>query len=61
MYQFVLMIWWLMGMLWDEKLFIDTTLPFGLRSAPKVFTALADAIEWIARQQGIRFTWMTSW
>lgn len=25
----------LMGMLWDGGLFIDTALPFGLRSAPK--------------------------
>ncbi len=38
---------WLLGMSWDRKLFIDTQLPFGLRSAPKIFTALADAAEWI--------------
>ena len=42
----------LLGMVWEGKLFIDTTLPFGLRSAPKVFTAVADAAEWIA-QQGV--------
>ena len=36
---------WLSGMLWREGLFVDTTLPFGLRSAPKIFTALADAAE----------------
>ncbi len=36
---------WLLGMLWREGLFVDTTLPFGLRSAPKIFTALADAAE----------------
>ena len=40
-------------MAWDKSLFIDTTLPFGLRSAPKIFTAVADAAEWIARQQGV--------
>ena len=45
--------WNLLGMAWDKSLFIDTTLPFGLRSAPKIFTAVADAAEWIARQQGV--------
>lgn len=46
---------WLMGMTWRKKLFIDTALPFGLRSAPKIFTALADAIEWIARRNRVQF------
>ena len=46
--------WWLMGMLWEGSLYVDTALPFGLRSAPKIFTAIADAAEWIARQEGIR-------
>ena len=31
----------------------DTRLPFGLRSAPKIFTAVADGLEWIAKQRGI--------
>ena len=26
----------LLGMLWNNKLYIDTVLPFGLRSAPKI-------------------------
>ena len=43
----------LLGMLWDGGLFIDSVLPFGLRSAPKIFTALADALEWIVRQAGV--------
>ena len=46
---------WLMGMLWEGELFIDSALPFGLRSAPKIFTAVADAVEWIVRQMGGRF------
>ena len=37
----------LMGMRWQEAIYIDTVLPFGLRSAPKIFSALADAVEWI--------------
>ena len=47
--------WNLLGMVWENSLFIDTTLPFGpgLRLAPKIFTAVADAAEWIARQQGV--------
>lgn len=46
--------WWLLGMLWDGALYVDTALPFGLRSAPKIFNALADTLEWIARQQGVQ-------
>lgn len=46
---------WLMGMTWEGSIFVDTTLPFGLRSAPKIFTALADVAEWIVRQQGVEF------
>ena len=37
----------LLGMQWDNSIYIDTVLPFGLRSAPKVFSALADTLEWI--------------
>ncbi len=45
----------LLGMLWQESLFIDTTLPFGLRSAPKIFSALADGVEWVLSQKGVRY------
>ena len=37
----------LLGMRWGQDVFIDTALPFGLRSAPKIFAALADALAWI--------------
>lgn len=43
----------LLGMLWKDRLFIDAALPFGLRSAPKIFNALADGIQWILEQEGI--------
>ncbi len=46
---------WLLGMQCEGAVFVDTTLPFGLRSAPKIFTALADAAEWIAKQEGVEF------
>ena len=40
-----------MGMMCEGALYVDTCLPFGLRSAPKFFTAIADAVEWIVRQE----------
>ncbi len=43
----------LLGMEWQGTTFIDTVLPFGLRSAPKVFTALADALQWVANSRGV--------
>ena len=46
---------WLMGMIWEDSLFVDTAFPFGLRLASKIFNALADAAEWMVRQQGVEF------
>ena len=43
----------LLGMVWKGELYIDKVLPFGLHSAPLLFTTLADAIEWIIRQRGV--------
>lgn len=42
-------------MVWKEKLYIDTVtgLLFGLRSAPKIFSALSDALEWILKHSGV--------
>jgi hypothetical protein len=42
-------------MQWEGALFVDKTLPFGLLSAPKIFTTLADAAVWILRQHGVNF------
>ena len=47
----------LLGMLWQDRLYIDASLPFGLRSTPKLFNAIADALEWIARHQGVELLW----
>ena len=44
---------WLLGMRWKDEVYIDMVLPFGLRSAPKVFNAIADALEWIMWRKGI--------
>ena len=43
----------LLAMSWEGCWYIDTMLPFGLRSAPKIFYALADALEWVLSQRGI--------
>ena len=45
---------WLLGMEWHGEVYIDTVLPFGLRSAPKLFNAVADAVEWVLRTAGIQ-------
>ena len=37
----------LLGVQWDGEVFCHTRLPFGLRSAPKIFTAVADGPEWV--------------
>ena len=39
----------LLGMMWEGSLFVDSALPFGLRTASKIFTAVADAAKWIVR------------
>ena len=44
-----------LGVKWDGALYVDATLPFGLRSAPKIFSAVADALEWILRKNGMQF------
>jgi len=40
-------------MVWGDQLFVHTVLPIGLRSAPKIFTAIADAVQWILQQLGV--------
>ncbi len=43
----------LLGMSWRGRVYIDKVLPFGLRSAPKIFSAVADAMQGIIEQQGV--------
>ena len=45
----------LLGVGWQDQTFIDTVLPFGLRSAPKIFSAFADALAWVLASAGV--TW----
>ena len=42
------------GLHWREKTYIDSALPFGLRSVPKVVNAVADAMQWILEQHGVK-------
>ena len=42
----------LLGMVWRGRYFVDCTLPFGLRSDPLIFSAVAEALEWVARLKG---------
>ena len=44
---------YLLGIEWDGAHYADGMLPFGLRSAPKIFMAVADALEWMMRQRGV--------
>jgi len=43
----------MLGMIWQGKVYVDTVLPFGLRSAPKIFTAVADALQFILQEKGV--------
>ena len=44
----------LLGVFWEGKIHTDRALPFGLRSAPKIFSAVADALQWIVVKKGVR-------
>ena len=39
--------WHLLGIRWQDQLYYDRVLPFGLRSAPFIFNEVADALQWI--------------
>jgi len=43
----------LQGMRWQEKIYVDPMLPFGLRSAPKIFNSVADVLCWHLHRSGI--------
>jgi len=41
---------YLLGMQWRGKYFVDMALPFGLHSAPYIFSSVADLVEWILEE-----------
>ena len=44
---------WMLGMDWKGRLYVDKALPFGLRSAPMIFNAVAEALAYIIKQRGV--------
>ena len=44
---------YLLGLEWGGTTYIDRALPFGLRSAPKLFSAVADGLAWALHCEGI--------
>ena len=44
----------LLAVSWKGATYIDRALPFGLRSAPKLFSALTGAMMWILHRKGVR-------
>ena len=42
-----------LGIQWKNNVYVDCQLPFGLASAPAIFCALSQALEWILRQRGV--------
>jgi len=45
----------MLGMQWNEGVYIDACLPLGLRSAPKLFNILTDLLAWISKQCRVSF------
>ena len=43
----------LLMMNWNNSIYIDLCIPFGLRSAPKLFNVAADLLQWIAEHNGV--------
>ena len=44
----------LLAVEWEGNRFIDMVLPFGLRSTPKIFSAVADALQYIVLDLGVK-------
>ena len=45
----------LLGMQWENNIFIDKALPLGLRSAPLIFSAVADALQYMIQRNRATF------
>ena len=45
---------YLLGLSWGGSVYVDHALPFKLRSAPKIFAAVADMIAWAFHMAGIQ-------
>jgi hypothetical protein len=47
----------LLAMRWQGGIYVESALLFGLRSAPKLFNAVGDALEWCTKDAGVEFLW----
>ena len=45
----------LLAITWEGDCYVDRALPFGLRSAPKIFSAVADMVTWALHCSGVRY------
>ena len=45
--------WWLFSFEWQGKLFEERFLPFGLRTAPRIFNLFAEGLHWILESSSI--------
>ena len=43
----------LLGLVWNGTTYIDRALPIGLRTAPKLFSAVADGLAWALQCEGV--------
>ena len=46
----------LLGITWKGSTYIDKVLPFGLRSAPIIFSAVADGLAWALFAEGVEYS-----
>lgn len=44
----------ILAMRWKDQVLIDKVLPCGLCSAPLIFMAVADALQWMMVKNGVR-------
>ena len=49
----------LLGISWDNTVYVDQVLPFGLRSVPLIFSTVADTLLWIMHKNWITWTLFT--
>ena len=47
---------YLLGMEWQGHVYVDNCLPFGLRSAPRLFNMLAELLTWVVKSNGVSFS-----
>ena len=45
----------LLGCSWEDQIYLDTALPFGLRSTPKLISAVADTLAWAMLSSRVQY------